>query len=65
MNENSKYSGPTTTPNVVLAKKAGPPPGRKMSGCIDVIGGGAPSSLASRRVNATPPKESPIQVRFV
>ncbi|KAL1416456.1 hypothetical protein MTO96_000735 [Rhipicephalus appendiculatus] len=41
------------------AKKAGPPPGRKMSGSIDVIGGGAPS-LPSRRPGAA--KEGVIQV---
>jgi pre-mRNA 3'-end-processing factor FIP1 len=42
-------------------KKAGPPPGRKMGGTIDVIGGGG---LASRRnlEKGTPPKENVIQV---
>ncbi|GLG99930.1 Putative polyadenylation factor i complex subunit fip1 [Gryllus bimaculatus] len=54
-NDNSKYSGFTGP------KKAGPPPGRKMGGTIDVIGGGG---LASRRnlEKGTPPKENVIQV---
>ncbi|XP_067014398.1 pre-mRNA 3'-end-processing factor FIP1 isoform X4 [Anabrus simplex] len=54
-NDNSKYSG------FMGPKKAGPPPGRKMGGTIDVIGGGG---LASRRNldKGTPPKENVIQV---
>jgi len=54
-NDNSKYSG------FMGPKKAGPPPGRKMGGTIDVIGGGG---LASRRnvEKGTPPKENVIQV---
>ncbi|KAJ9594273.1 hypothetical protein L9F63_027090 [Diploptera punctata] len=54
-NDNSKYSG------FLGPKKAGPPPGRKMGGTIDVIGGGG---LASRRnpEKGTPPKENVIQV---
>lgn len=54
-NDNSKYSG------FMGPKKAGPPPGRKMGGTIDVIGGGG---LASRRGldKGTPPKENVIQV---
>ncbi|KDR04030.1 Pre-mRNA 3'-end-processing factor FIP1 [Zootermopsis nevadensis] len=54
-NDNSKYSG------FMGPKKAGPPPGRKMGGTIDVIGGGG---LASRRnlEKGTPPKENIIQV---
>ncbi|XP_067124950.1 pre-mRNA 3'-end-processing factor FIP1-like [Centruroides vittatus] len=55
VNENSKYSGLGG-----LTKKAGPPPGRKMSGSIDVIGGGTPS-LPSRRP-ANSPRENVIQV---
>ncbi|GAB6028653.1 hypothetical protein CHUAL_004486 [Chamberlinius hualienensis] len=46
LNDNSKYS-------------AGPPPGRKFSGAIDVIGG---TSSTSRRPVLTPPKENVIQV---
>lgn len=59
-NENSKYSGNFTGP-----RKAGPPPGRRMTGSIDVIGGA--SGVASRRgldaaAKGTPPKENVIQV---
>ncbi len=57
VNENSKYTG------MGLTKKAGPPPGRKQSGTIDVIGGGTlttPSMLPSRRPPET--KENFIQV---
>lgn len=46
VNENSKYSA------LGVQKKAGPPPGRKASGKIDVIGGGTPSTpsvITSRR----------------
>lgn len=59
VNENSKYVGGMGTVPVLGAKKAGPPPGRKMSGSIDVIGGGAPS-LPSRRPGGG--KEGVIQV---
>lgn len=52
VNENSKYSG-----TGVAVKKAGPPPGRRMSGSIDVICG---SSVGSRRSGN--PKENVIQV---
>lgn len=57
VNENSKYAGMGVT------KKAGPPPGRKASGTIDVIGGGTPANpavLPSRRPTET--KENFIQV---
>lgn len=58
-NDNSKYSGNYTGP-----RKAGPPPGRRMMGSIDVIGGN--SGLASRRVIETvktvSPKVNVIQV---
>ncbi|RWS07585.1 pre-mRNA 3' [Dinothrombium tinctorium] len=57
VNENSKYSG------MGMTKKAGPPPGRKPSGTIDVIGGGTPNTpsvLPSRRPPDT--KENYIQV---
>ncbi|KAH7952916.1 hypothetical protein HPB49_002612 [Dermacentor silvarum] len=62
VNENSKYTGVVigVPPPLLGSKKAGPPPGRKMSGSIDVIGGGAPS-LPSRRPGAA--KEGVIQVR--
>ncbi|XP_026285168.1 pre-mRNA 3'-end-processing factor FIP1 isoform X2 [Frankliniella occidentalis] len=56
-NDNSKY-------NAALGiRKAGPPPGRKMGGSIDVIGSGG-GTLASRRNTDrdTPPKENVIQV---
>lgn len=61
VNENSKYTGMGigVPPPPLGSKKAGPPPGRKMSGSIDVIGGGAPS-LPSRRPGAA--KEGVIQV---
>ncbi|CAG5107851.1 Similar to Fip1l1: Pre-mRNA 3'-end-processing factor FIP1 (Rattus norvegicus) [Cotesia congregata] len=53
-NDNSKYSG------IAGPKRAGPPPGRKMAGSIDVIGS---SGLASRRnLDKSPPKENVIQV---
>lgn len=53
-NDNSKYSG------IMGPKRAGPPPGRKMAGTIDVIGS---SGLASRRnLDKSPPKENVIQV---
>ncbi|CAL1295284.1 unnamed protein product [Larinioides sclopetarius] len=51
VNENSKYSGIGTG-----AKKAGPPPGRRMSGSIDVICG---ANSSRRSGNA---KENVIQV---
>lgn len=56
MNDNSKYSG-----NFTGVRKAGPPPGRRMTGSIDVIGG------ASQRVGGPTskleaPKENVIQV---
>ncbi|XP_023245247.1 pre-mRNA 3'-end-processing factor FIP1 isoform X2 [Copidosoma floridanum] len=53
-NYNSKYSG------ISGPKRAGPPPGRKMAGTIDVIGS---SGLGSRRnLDKSPPKENVIQV---
>ncbi|XP_020289849.1 pre-mRNA 3'-end-processing factor FIP1 isoform X2 [Pseudomyrmex gracilis] len=53
-NDNSKYSG------ISGPKRAGPPPGRKMAGTIDVIGS---SGLASRRnLDKSPPKGNVIQV---
>ncbi|KAH6937392.1 hypothetical protein HPB50_027536 [Hyalomma asiaticum] len=64
VNENSKYTGMGigVPPPPLGSKKAGPPPGRKMSGSIDVIGGGAPS-LPSRRPGAA--KEGVIQPHYV
>ncbi|XP_046392961.1 pre-mRNA 3'-end-processing factor FIP1 isoform X2 [Ischnura elegans] len=56
VNDNSKYSGS------MGPKKAGPPPGRKLAGSIDVIGG---TSLASRRSLDKPAataKENVIEV---
>lgn len=53
-NDNSKYSG------IMGPKRAGPPPGRKMAGTIDVIGS---SGLASRRnLDKSLPKGNVIQV---
>ncbi|XP_063985657.1 pre-mRNA 3'-end-processing factor FIP1-like [Diachasmimorpha longicaudata] len=53
-NDNSKHS------SIMGPKRAGPPPGRKMGGTIDVIGS---SGLASRRnLDKSPPKENVIQV---
>lgn len=51
VNENSKYSGVGAG-----AKKAGPPPGRRMSGSIDVICG---ANSSRRSLGA---KENVIQV---
>lgn len=67
-NENSKYAN---IPSAGI-RKAGPPPGRRMTGSIDVIGG---TGLASRRgdeeapgINPTTPspgvKENVIQVLY-
>ncbi|XP_018330021.1 pre-mRNA 3'-end-processing factor FIP1-like [Agrilus planipennis] len=56
LNDNSKYSG-----NYTGIRKAGPPPGRRMTGAIDVIGGAAtrvPGTLGKTE----PPKENVIQV---
>ncbi|XP_074599262.1 uncharacterized protein LOC141853720 [Brevipalpus obovatus] len=74
VNENSKYSA------MGLVKKAGPPPGRKPSGKIDVIGGGTPSTpsvITSRRpqeidnhnhfiqvINHPPPQPGPPNPPF-
>lgn len=58
VNDNSKYASPTGV-GPVLTRKAGPPPGRRVAGSIDVIGG---TGLASRRTNESPPKENVIQV---
>lgn len=57
MNDNSKYAG--GYPGAML-KKAGPPPGRKMAGAIDVIG--ANLRLAAAAGKSEPPKENAIQV---
>lgn len=60
-NDNSKYTAPPG-----LLRRAGPPPGRKMTGSIDVIGG---AGISSRREDGTivkgvtpPTKENVIQV---
>jgi hypothetical protein len=67
INDNSKYSG------LAGSKKAGPPPGRKLAGTIDVIGGNPGSSrrtLDGKPVTTTPttptpePQENPIQVNI-
>lgn len=55
MNDNSKYSG-----NFMGVRKAGPPPGRRMTGSIDVIGSG--QRVAGALGKADPPKENVIQV---
>ena len=55
VNENSKYSGMG-----MVAKKAGPPPGRRMSGSIDVICG---QNSGSRRSGNS--KENVIQVNLM
>uniref|UniRef100_A0A1B6DF78 Pre-mRNA polyadenylation factor Fip1 domain-containing protein n=1 Tax=Clastoptera arizonana TaxID=38151 RepID=A0A1B6DF78_9HEMI len=57
VNDNSKYVVPGV--GASLMRKAGPPPGRRVAGAIDVIGG---TGLASRRTNESPPKENIIQV---
>ncbi|KAI1292863.1 Pre-mRNA 3'-end-processing factor FIP1 [Halotydeus destructor] len=51
VNDNSKYSG-----GMLALKKAGPPPGRKPSGTIDVIGGGGGSA---NPVNILPSRRPP------
>lgn len=56
MNDNSKYSG-----NYAGLRKAGPPPGRRMAGSIDVIGG-ATTRLGGSIGKVEPPKENVIQV---
>ena len=53
-NYNSKYSG------MVGPKRAGPPPGRKMAGTIDVIGSAGLGR--GRNAEKSPPKENVIQV---
>lgn len=55
MNDNSKYSG-----NFMGIRKAGPPPGRRMTGAIDVIGSGQRVGPGGK---PEPPKENVIQVR--
>lgn len=57
VNDNSKYA--VAGAGALLMRKAGPPPGRRVAGAIDVIGG---TGLASRRSNESPPKENIIQV---
>lgn len=58
MNDNSKYSG-----NFLGVRKAGPPPGRRMTGSIDVIGSG--QRVAGALGKLEPPKENVIQVSNV
>ncbi|KAK9496747.1 hypothetical protein O3M35_013033 [Rhynocoris fuscipes] len=66
VNDNSKYAsmnstvvvGGAPTPGIVT-RKAGPPPGSRRCGVIDVIGS---SGVASRRTTDSPPKENAIQV---
>ncbi|CAH1368831.1 unnamed protein product [Tenebrio molitor] len=57
MNDNSKYSG-----NFLGIRKAGPPPGRRMTGSIDVIGGTAQRSTPTPVGKVEPPKMNVIQV---
>ncbi|KAK4880307.1 hypothetical protein RN001_008453 [Aquatica leii] len=56
MNDNSKYSGAYAG-----IRKAGPPPGRRMTGSIDVIGG-ATTRIGTPVSKVEPPKENVIQV---
>lgn len=56
LNDNSKYSG-----NFMGVRKAGPPPGRRMTGSIDVIGSGQPR-VGTTLSKLEPPKENVIQV---
>lgn len=64
-NDNSKYTGGIINAGM---RRAGPPPGRKMNGSIDVIGGHSISSRREMEANAIttikPPgiKENVIQV---
>uniref|UniRef100_A0A224XC85 Putative polyadenylation factor i complex subunit fip1 n=1 Tax=Panstrongylus lignarius TaxID=156445 RepID=A0A224XC85_9HEMI len=64
VNDNSKYASMNSTvvvggPTGVVTRKAGPPPGPRRCGVIDVIGS---SGVASRRTTDSPPKENAIQV---
>uniref|UniRef100_A0A0P4W519 Putative polyadenylation factor i complex subunit fip1 n=1 Tax=Rhodnius neglectus TaxID=72488 RepID=A0A0P4W519_9HEMI len=64
VNDNSKYASMNSTvvvggPPGVITRKAGPPPGPRRCGVIDVIGS---SGVASRRTTDSPPKENAIQV---
>lgn len=56
----SKYGAPPGGSMSMLNRRAGPPPGRRMTGPIDVIGG---NGMASRRdENPNGKQENPIQV---
>ncbi|XP_031343743.1 pre-mRNA 3'-end-processing factor FIP1-like isoform X1 [Photinus pyralis] len=57
MNDNSKYAGAA----YAGIRKAGPPPGRRMTGSIDVIGG-ATSRIGVPVSKVEAPKENVIQV---
>lgn len=59
MNDNSKYSG-----NFFGIRKAGPPPGRRMTGPIDVIGGTAQRITPVPVGKIEPPKMNVIQVKY-
>lgn len=59
MNDNSKYSG-----NYTAQRKAGPPPGRRMTGSIDVIGGSA-ARIGTALGKMDTPKENVIQVYII
>lgn len=64
VNENSKYN---SSGSIVIntSKKPGPPPGRKTSGSIDVIGGSSGPTLLltpmlQPRDPSTPPRDGPL-----
>lgn len=57
MNDNSKYSG-----NFLGIRKAGPPPGRRMTGAIDVIGATSQHATPAPIPKVDQPKMNVIQV---
>lgn len=57
MNDNSKYAG-----NFLGMRKAGPPPFRKLTGGIDVVGGASQRSVPPTLNKVEPPKMNTIQV---
>ncbi|KAJ8951790.1 hypothetical protein NQ318_019763 [Aromia moschata] len=57
MNDNSKYAG-----NFLGIRKAGPPPFRKLTGGIDVIGGGSQRQVPPTLNKVDTPKMNTIQV---
>lgn len=63
VNDNSKYAAVPggMAPAVIGQRKAGPPPGRRVAGSIDVLGN---ANLNPQRGDS-PPKGNVIQVRCI